>query len=168
MKSVLDRFEEKYIVSSNGCWEWTASTDNTGYGVFYYQKKLWRAHRFSYFYFVDDSLSGPTSVVDYNNVIMHMCDNRICVNPDHLALGTQQDNVLDCLKKGRFVVASHANENNPSVKLTNNQVEEIRKLYETGNYTQVTLGDMFGVRQTHISRIVRKEQRVFIDPEEVA
>lgn len=87
-----------FLKSENGCWNWTASTIK-GYGQMYYRapgsdriEKLY-AHRFAYQTFV-----GP---IPPGVVVRHSCDNPLCVNPDHLLLGSQQDNRADMAKRGR-------------------------------------------------------------------
>ena len=80
--------------SPNGCWEWTAGLNGAGYGQF----TMWpaspvRAHRFSW-----ELRHGP---IPDGLCALHRCDNRPCVNPDHLFLGTRGDNIRDCFSKGR-------------------------------------------------------------------
>lgn len=80
-----------------GCWEWTASRNNNGYGMFscrglgYEHKKL--AHRLSY-----ESANGP---IEFGKHVLHACDNPSCVNPAHLSAGTRVDNMRDCSNKFR-------------------------------------------------------------------
>lgn len=89
---MIDRFISK--LKRNGeCLEWTASTDTSGYGLFKVKNKLMKAHRFSYQTFVGEIPDGM--------YVMHKCDNRICVLPSHLQLGTHQDNMDDKVRKGR-------------------------------------------------------------------
>ena len=75
------------------CWEWQGSTTN-GYGVAGHDYKLYRAHRLSAHCFLGFDLKSP-------KVVMHRCDNRKCINPDHLLVGTQSENLLDSGAKGR-------------------------------------------------------------------
>jgi hypothetical protein len=91
---ILERFRKKYIVNPDtGCWNWIGSkVPPLGYGQFYVEGKLTRAHRFSYKTFVGD----PGLFY-----VLHSCDNAPCVNPEHLFLGTQQDNMTDKRLKGR-------------------------------------------------------------------
>ena len=96
-RAAEDRFWEK-VDTSGECWEWVAARDRTGYGLF-----KWRhgddgmrnivAHRASYMLLV-----GP---IPGGMKVLHRCDNRPCVRPDHLFLGTQSDNMLDMSAKGR-------------------------------------------------------------------
>lgn len=88
-----DRFMKKIVVADSGCWEWTGTIAGGGYGYVYADKKLKRAHRVSYELFVGEIPDGLN--------IIHKCDNRKCVNPEHLIAGTQSENIIDCYRKGR-------------------------------------------------------------------
>lgn len=97
-----NRFLDKISIESpNGCWNWTGSRRNSGkysqakYGSFRVGKTVQAAHRVSYAYFNCIKLDELPSVV------MHTCDNTLCVNPAHLIGGTQHDNVRDKLAKRR-------------------------------------------------------------------
>jgi len=92
MKTREHRFFEK-VDQAKECWEWTASTTFFGYGLFYNGKKIIHAHRFSYELHFGEIKNGC--------VIMHICDNPKCVNPDHLKEGSQKDNVHDMIIKNR-------------------------------------------------------------------
>lgn len=78
---------------NNHCWEWTRSLDKFGYGVLYLNSKAYKAHRISY--------EVHFGVFSNELLICHKCDNPKCVNPEHLFLGTQKDNMIDMAKKGR-------------------------------------------------------------------
>jgi hypothetical protein len=87
------RFNQKYIVDEEtGCWQWIASKINIGYGIIKIKGKKVLAHRFAYEYFIG-------SINNLN--VLHKCDNPKCCNPDHLFLGTQKDNMIDCKNKNR-------------------------------------------------------------------
>jgi len=96
--NVEDRFWAKVDKSApNGCWEWTASINDHGYGQFgiAHGNNPERAHRFAW-----RQMRGE---IPKDRWVLHKCDNRKCCNPDHLFLGTAKDNTQDCIKKGRFV-----------------------------------------------------------------
>ena len=95
-KSTEKRFWDK-VFKTDGCWLWTAGQNGHGYGSFRVSKerRSVKAHRFSY-----ELHSGR--IVPAASVVMHACDNRLCVNPAHLSLGTQVDNMQDAARKGRI------------------------------------------------------------------
>lgn len=91
-----DRFWDKvHTGSPKECWTWNAGLTRGGYGAFKVNGIQGRAHRYSFF------LANGY----YPPVVMHCCDNPPCVNPAHLAAGTQASNMADCVAKGRFVKA---------------------------------------------------------------
>ena len=89
----MERFWEK-VVKTDSCWLWTASKRGKGYGYFWFNNKHNRAHRVAW-----ELTSGE---VPEGMLVCHKCDNRLCVNPDHLWLGTDKENIRDCVDKGRF------------------------------------------------------------------
>ena len=96
MKTTKD-FAEKVRVAPNGCWVWIGAKTSRGYGCVSYRsegkKKQLAAHRLSY--------ALHKGSFDKQNHVLHKCDNTLCVNPEHLFLGTQQDNMKDMSVKNR-------------------------------------------------------------------
>lgn len=97
-----ERFLSKVKEGPNGCHLWTAGCEKRGYGRFHKDGKTWYAHIIAWLlvngpegYLGEDGVRIPTQV------IRHKCDNPNCVNPDHLLLGTPQDNHLDMMLRGR-------------------------------------------------------------------
>lgn len=87
MKTPIERFMEKLKPAANGCWLWIASKGNSGYGHFWVNGKFIDAHRFSYIW--------HNGEVPENKMVLHNCDNKLCVNPNHLKTGTAHDNMVD-------------------------------------------------------------------------
>jgi len=87
-----ERFWSK-VNKTSGCWNWTARKNKHLYGEFLYNNKVWKAHRLSYLIYYGD--------FDLSLFVLHKCDNPSCVNPDHLFLSTQKENMMDMSKKGR-------------------------------------------------------------------
>lgn len=93
-ESLLQRFWSKVKKADNGCWEWTGNKASWGYGSIYTSRReMTRSHRLSYYI-----KHGP---IPRGLWVLHRCDNPPCVNPDHLWLGTRNDNVTDMVEKRR-------------------------------------------------------------------
>jgi len=132
----------RYAETANGCWEWTGSTNHGGYG----QLGKWRgeasAHRASYAFH-----NGP--IVDGMSVL-HSCDNRKCINPDHLRLGTYSDNQNDAYKRQRRPIFSGSK--NVNAKLNEDQVQAILD----DSRKQVVLASEYSVSISLISAIKQR------------
>lgn len=136
-------------VRVGSCLEWQGARDGEGYGRTQQRGKVWMANRLSWV------LShGP---IPAGLEVCHRCDNPPCVNPEHLFLGTHQDNMRDAIAKGRFKIAGLPGVTNLSAKLNDEQVREIRALAEQG-VSQRTLARRFGVTQSTVWRIVRRHK----------
>lgn len=142
-----ERFNRMVAVGSSDCWYWIGSVDALGYGRFLALGEN-RAHRASYRLFKGDIPNGK--------FVMHTCDTRCCVNPDHLILGTQADNVKDMVQKGRNRTVKLCGERNPMSKLTAENVAEIRRRVAHGE-KQKSMCAIFNVSPMTISRVVRGE-----------
>lgn len=128
--------------TDSGCHEWQSRVRYDGYGAFWFEQKQSLAHRAAYKLFVGDP--GELRV-------LHRCDNRRCVNPEHLFLGTDQDNVRDMWSKGRGVGRR---------KVSDEMVARIKALRSSGE-SQQSIADSIGVSQITVSRILRG-QRLFL------
>jgi hypothetical protein len=108
-------WERVYITDT--CWLWTGSRTPDGYGRMHRNGDLVYVHRFVAEATYGQSVTGMK--------VCHRCDNPPCARPDHLFIGTQADNMRDRDQKGRGVIAA-VGEDNPSARLTESQVLELR------------------------------------------
>lgn len=148
----LERFWSKVDRSSKrGCWEWRGRRFRDGYGEFAFhcdgKQRRVVAHRWSW-----EQANGR--VAPRGLYVCHRCDNRACVRPDHLFLGTPQDNELDKHAKGR-APPSKGSANNRSV-LTDGEAAELQRL-AAGGQTYVELSRRFGLHPATVRRIARGE-----------
>lgn len=156
---VEERFWLYVNKSENGCWEWTALCDG-GYGRIRSGDKMIGSHRLSYE--MHHPLTKPIDEIEL--FVMHSCDNPRCVNPSHLSLGTNQDNMTDMVNKGRKVGISRPGEKHPNAKLTEKEVLEIRTRY-TGIWgQQKQLATEYGVNFKTISDIIRNRKWTHLPP----
>lgn len=147
--SLLEKFET-YVIKNSGdqCWSWKGHTAHGGYGMTSNNNKGLRAHRASW-------------IIHYGEIpeglfVLHHCDNPICSNPKHLFLGTAKDNMQDCKSKGRNRHIPHPGEKNATSKLTNEIVNEIRKLAEQGIRSS-EIAKKFNISHRHINRIEKSD-----------
>ena len=142
------RFWSK-VDKTEQCWEWTAAKFWHGYGCFGVKVggkfKTSYAHRVAF-----EEANGP---IPSGLFVLHKCDNRACVRPDHLFLGTQLDNMRDCAQKGRKPGKRLFGEQNYAAKLTDAKVKIIK--YVGAGLPQQKLAYVFGVSQTMIGSILR-------------
>lgn len=139
------------ILDKNKCWEWQGSINHLrgGYGSISHNKKHLKAHRVSYELYYEKPLGSLHC--------LHKCDNPSCVNPLHLFAGTNHDNVMDKVNKGRCHNGYQKGEHNGASKLKDADVIQIRELYNNQNYTTIKLGKMYGVHRSTISYIVNNK-----------
>jgi hypothetical protein len=129
------------VVKTDGCWRWTASIDpSTGYGQMtittsQFKVKV-RSHRLAWLLFRGDIPAGKR--------VLHSCDNRACVNPEHLFIGTARDNTIDMCRKKRL----------GSNRITFETAQEIRGIYSAGGVSQPQLARRFGLAQSSIGRLL--------------
>lgn len=139
-------------LAGDGCWEWRGLLDRDGYGVFCVNKRLGnrRAHRVAF-------------VISNNKeaeICCHSCDNRKCVNPNHLFSGNQLDNMKDMRAKRRDSVSTgnhRVGEQSHHAKLTEHSVREIRSLCEDG-VTHEEIAKRFNISLASVS-FIRNRKR---------
>lgn len=163
---MTERFDKFYApVGKDLCWTWIGAKAGK-YGVFTVNRRNVYAHRFQY-----ERWTGKQ--IPQGFVVMHSCDNPSCVNPFHLSVGTQRENIADAVKKGRIAkgekhglvknpMAAARGEKVASSKLTSQQVDEIRRLYVKGTpgkrsqFSLSGLAKKYGVAYQTISKVVNK------------
>ena len=137
-----ERFWAK-VRKTDQCWEWIGAKARTGYGFFGVKRKMKYAHRVSYAIAKD---KDPGRLF-----CCHKCDNTSCVNPDHLFLGTHQDNMRDMKTKGRSNPRRGVASN--FCKMTEDTVREIR----SADGAVPEIAKRFGVSRQAVSRIRSRE-----------
>lgn len=128
-----------YDIDENGCWRWRGGLTQSGYGM----ERRARAHRVYYERFV-----GPIDPPDL--CVLHRCDVRDCVNPEHLFLGDRGDNARDMVRKGRM--PSQVGEANRGSKHTEAKIREVKALLATG-LTGREVGLRTGLHEAYVSQI---------------
>jgi hypothetical protein len=124
------------------CWEWRGTKNGAGYGCFYTGGKVYMAHRMAYMIEIGD--------IEDDLLICHTCDNKSCVNPNHLWKGTRSENAQDCSSKDG---QNKKGERNGNSKLTKEDVVEIRRLKSEG-YPNRYITNKFGIDRRHIPRLM--------------
>jgi len=135
MKPRFSKKDFTDMLEPNGdCLEWSGCCHATGYGQTWVNGKPWSTHRLA-LHLEGIDVSG--------HLVLHSCDNRLCCNPDHLRLGTHQENMDDMKSRGR-----------QSRKLTEQDVLDIRAI--TG-MTQQAIADQYGVTHVAINHIINRK-----------
>ena len=145
------RFMSKVSKAESGCWEWTGATNSSGYGKFGAGGKRGAtllAHRVSYLMHLGGIPGGM--------YVCHRCDNRICVNPGHIFLGTPTENNRDMVSKGRQRGYDRSGEGNPAAKITLVQAREIRALVASGK-KRSDVAVEYGISYGHVGQIVTRK-----------
>lgn len=132
----------KYVKKTGYCWNWVGTIRTWGYGQAYVNRRAISAHRYSWQIHYGEIPSGK--------LICHRCDNRLCVNPEHLFLGTQAENIRDCMNKGRW----HIGEKHGMAVLSENEVIAIRNKYVPYKVKCRHLAEEFKVTEATIRDIV--------------
>ena len=159
IRKAIERFRRKTVKGEgeNACWLFTGFIDKHGYGLCRpgFGRLNVRAHRYAWI-----MKNGP---IPHGMFVLHKCDVRACVNPDHLFLGSNRDNVDDMLKKGR----QRKGENHPAkidpsrwargerhgqAKMTAEKVAELRRLLANG-LTNTGAAKMFGIHEKTVRDI---------------
>lgn len=147
--------DDDYTISENGCWIWSGKKCSSGrYGYFYRGKGMQMAHRASY-----EKFKGK---IGRGLFVCHTCDNGLCINPDHLFLGTNSDNMKDAFSKGRLNLNNKdkfgkCGEENFHAKLSEPDVLEIREFYKNSKCSYGEIVRRFNLKsQGHARAIVKR------------
>lgn len=141
----MDRFWAKVSVGrENECWEWRGAASKSGYGSFGVSGRTKYSHRISY--------EAHKGEIPHGFDVCHSCDNRRCVNPAHLWLGTRAQNMADCAAKGRARGPNYKGSQIGTSKLSEAAVADVKIALARGA-RPADLGRKYGVTPQAISRI---------------
>lgn len=140
-----------YTRKKDGCWDWVGYRDPNGYGRLNVNGRPVLGSRISYMLHYGDIPKG--------GVVCHKCDNPQCVNPEHLFLGTQADNVADMHAKGRARKRALKGEAHHAAKVTEVIVREVRGRIEPTSY----LADLYGLSRTTIDDIRKRRSWAHVE-----
>lgn len=154
------------VKTERGCIEWKGDISDKSYGRFLLAGRVYLAHRTSYWLFMGEDPS------DYD--VLHECDNPPCVNWEHLHLGTFHQNIREAVLRGRFASgARHGTKTHPesyrglNAKLTKASVQEIRRLWKTGDWSQRELGLKFGVATPTAQAVIERRSWAYVQDQPV-
>lgn len=144
-RSAAWRFFSKVAYGAGDCWYWVGARHKLGYGL----AATGKAHRVSWELHCGSIPEGMN--------VLHRCDVRCCVNPDHLFLGTQADNVHDMCDKGRRRSGDIRGEKNPQSKLTVEKVAAMREMRRTTGASYRAIGLAFSVTTMTAHRAITNQ-----------
>lgn len=145
-KKDVERFRKRVAVAGpDDCWLWTGNKNQYGYGRLRVNGRRRVASRISYEINVGQIPPGM--------LVMHVCDNPPCVNPKHLVVGTNDENMHDAAVKGRM----NRGENNCQAKLTEDQVRDIRRRHSNGERA-ADLAAEFGLKRFAVFKICNRSR----------
>lgn len=141
------RFMDKCVdVLPSGCRIWMGAVNEMGYGTATIGQRRWKAHRAAWYF--------EKGGIPQGMHVLHKCDVPSCVNPDHLFLGTQGDNMRDMASKGRQRGGARG-ERQGSAKLSAADVRMIRRMAESA--TQREIAEIFGIDRSNVSLIITRK-----------
>jgi hypothetical protein len=155
IKPASERFWNK-VEKTDSCWLWRGAITTTGYGVFQKGRKgelLYRVHRFSFELHFGE--------IEQGKLVLHKCDTKTCVNPDHLELGDHKKNLSDAWNRGlRKLTSHHLRLGNLKRKLSDDQrIFIINEFNPNVRGSGVRLARLFNVSKSTISSIARSHRK---------
>ncbi len=153
----LFRLMKKVTLDIYNCWNYLGFKGKNGYGQFWLNGKTLPAHRASYLLHIGN--------IDTGMFVCHKCDNRGCVNPDHLFLGTCKDNLRDMCNKGRqgrdykWRKKGYKGDLHHSSKISDQEVARIREEYVPYKNGGDKLAKKYGISRTYLTQLIRRERR---------
>jgi len=149
---VKQAYQHRYVVDENsGCWNWIGAVQSNGYGHLNNSGRIILAHRFFYEFYCGH--------IPKSKLVLHRCDNRICVNPEHLWIGTHKNNTLDMISKERGNFPGTNGERNGNAKLSSDEILSLKEMYLTRKHSRAEIARVFNSSWSTIDRIVRNESR---------
>lgn len=153
IEDVKNRIHDRVLITEQGCWEWRLKLRKNGYARVTYKRQSWYAHRLSYLAFVGELKEGLD--------VCHKCDNRKCVNPEHLFQGTRLENMQDAKQKNRLSTGeSHS-------KLVRGELagasrlkdSDIKAIFESkaGGTSGAEIARSYGVDKSTIHLIIKRK-----------
>lgn len=139
------------MTDADACWDWTRYIGHDGYGRFYFEGKVYIAHRVAYMLNINASVSRKI-------IVRQKCGNKKCCNPAHFDISTRKALLETMAKNGKIKGFAQLGEDNHSAKLTEKQVIEIKKSFQTGKYSFGKLSKIYRVSRQEIGDIINGER----------
>ncbi len=144
--TIIFNFE---MIEETGCWEWTRPPSGCGYGLICVNGKQKYIHRVMWE--LENCMEIPPKMF-----VCHRCDNRKCINPEHLFLGTPRDNTQDSISKGRFKVHTMPYRRSP-------ELVERAKFIRASSLSPQELADKFSLSVQHVRNIKARRSSAMIE-----
>lgn len=150
-REIILALKAKTKPSDRGCWEWQGTIHRVGYGTV---PAVFGGGRYAH----RAMFAAAVAPIPRGMYVLHTCDNRKCINPEHLFVGTHLDNIRDMDAKGRHRGGSLPNESNPSCKFSDEVISTIRRDRMNGSSLRMLIRQ-YGISETHLLRVLRGNAR---------